>query len=139
MEAEQHPMAPSTMKQLTVLQHFYGLINQVMNYLEEVDPDVEQAGLSRRKVMPDLAHYEQLLYEKRREAMQATLDAFFSRVSLPEASASYKPHTSEEPHTSDKPPASDETQPSMSTDSFTCANVPSPLPSLSDVDDPGIL
>ena len=62
VEAEQHPMAPSMTKQLTVkiLQLFYGLINQAM---EEVDPDVERVGLSRRRMMSDLAHYEHL-YEK---------------------------------------------------------------------------
>ena len=32
-----------------------------------------------------LAQYEQFLYEKRREASQATLDAFFSKASLPDA------------------------------------------------------
>ena len=67
-----------------------------MDYLEEVDPDVEQAGLSRCKVMSNLAHYKQLLYEKRREAAQTTLDAF-SKVSLPEASASDEPPASDEP------------------------------------------
>ena len=62
-----------------ILQHFYGRLNDVMDYLEEVDPDVEQVGLSRRKVMADLAHYEQLLYDEKREATQATPDAFFLR------------------------------------------------------------
>ena len=58
VEAEQHPTASLTTKQLTVkiLQHFYGMLKDVMDYLEEVDPDVERAGLSRRKVMVDLAH-----------------------------------------------------------------------------------
>ena len=75
MGAEQHPTAPSTTKQLTVkiMQHFYGLINQVMDYLEEVNPDIKWAGLSRRKLMSYMAHYEQLLYKKRREATLATL------------------------------------------------------------------
>ena len=89
VEAEQHPTAPSMTKQLTVkiLQCFYGMLNDMMDYLEEVDPDVERAESSRHKVMADLVHYEQLLYEKRREATQATLDVFFSRVSLSEAFA----------------------------------------------------
>ena len=95
----------------------------MLDYLKEVDPDIKWAGLSRRMVMADLVHYEQLLYEKRRKTTQATLDAFFWRVSLPEASAS------------DEPPASDEPQPSTSTGAFTCTNVPSP----SDVDTPGIV
>ena len=33
------------------------LYTDVMDYLEEVDPDIEWAGLPRRKVMADLAHY----------------------------------------------------------------------------------
>ena len=108
VEAQQQPRALSTTKQLIVkiLQRFYGMLNQVMDYLEEVDPDIEQTGLSRRKVMSDLAHYEQLLYKRRAEATQATLDAFFSRALLPEASAS------DEPPISDVPPASDKPQPS---------------------------
>ena len=101
--------------------------------------------------MADLAHYEQLLYEKRREAKQATLDAFFSRVSFPEASASDEPHTSKEPPTSNEPPASEEPptseepqpptskepQPSTSTGRFTHTNVLSP--SSSDIDDLGVI
>ena len=77
--------------------------------------------------MANLAHYEQLLYEKRREAAQSALDAFFRQASLPEASASDKPHASDEP------------QPSTSRGGFTCPNVLSPSPSSSDVDDPGIV
>ena len=44
VEAEQHPTAPSTTKQLIVkiLQRFFGIINQGMDYLQEVDPDVER-------------------------------------------------------------------------------------------------
>ena len=95
VEAEQHPTAPSTTKQsmVKILQRFDGMLNDVMDYLEEADPDVEWGRLSRSKMMADLAHYEHLLYEKRREATQAALDAFFLRVSLPEASASDEPHT----------------------------------------------
>ena len=128
VEAEQHPMAPVT-KQLTmkILQHFIGIMTQELDYLEEVDPDYRRAGLMRRRVMANLAHYKQLLYEKRREATQATLDAFFWKASLPEASASTEPHTSDEP------------QPGPSTGGFTRPNVPSPSPSSSDVDDPGVV
>ena len=45
VKAQQQPPAPSTTKQLTVkiLQRFYGMLNQAMDYLEEVDPDVERA------------------------------------------------------------------------------------------------
>ena len=121
IEAQQQPSAPLTMKQLTVkiLQCFYVKLSDAMNYLEEVDPDVEQAGLARLKVLSDLALYDRMLYDKRREASQANLDAFFSKVSLPEASASDKPPTSEEPTTSDETPASYEPQPSTSTGSST--------------------
>ena len=54
VETEQHPMAPSVTEQLTVkiLQRFYGMLKDVMDYLEEV----KQAGLSRCKVMSYLAH-----------------------------------------------------------------------------------
>ena len=95
------------MKQLTVkiLQHFIREMNRGLDYLEEVDPDYERAGLTRRRVMANLAYYEQLLYEKR-EAAQATLNAFFRKASLPEAS------------TSDEPPASDKPQPGTSTSGF---------------------
>ena len=104
-----------------ILQRFFGIINQGMGYLEKVDPDIEWAGLARRRVMSNLAHYEYLLYEKRREVTQTTLNAFFSRVLLPEASASdelhtgtsEEPYTSKEPTTSDEPPASEETQPGL--------------------------
>ena len=91
VEAEQHPTAPLT-KQLTfkILQRLLGIMNQGLDYLEEVDPDYERAGLTRCRVMVNLAHYVQLLYEKRREAMQATLDAFFRKASLPEASAEHE-------------------------------------------------
>ena len=121
VEAEQYPTAPLTMK---ILQCFSGIMNQGLNYLEEVDPDYEWAGLMKRRVMANLAHYEQLFY-KRREATQATLNAFFRKASLPEASAS------DEPQTSDKP------QPGAFTGGFTRPNVPSP--SLTDVDNPGVV
>ena len=78
------------------------MLNQTMDYLEEIDPNVEQAGLAGCKVAVDLAQYDQLLYEKRRDACQATLDTFFSKASHPEA------------------PASDEPQPSTSTVGLTC-------------------
>ena len=75
--AQQQPTVPSTTKQLTVkiLQRFYRMLNEGMDYLEDVNPDVEWARLSRRKVMSDLDHYEQLLYEKRREATQPILES----------------------------------------------------------------
>ena len=46
-EAEQQPTMPSTMRHLMVktLQRFYTMLSQTMDYLEEIDPDVEQAGL----------------------------------------------------------------------------------------------
>ena len=65
-----------------------------------------------------------MLYKKRREAFQATLDAFFSKASLPEVSAS------------DELPASNEPQPGASTDWFT--SVASSLSS-SDIDNPDIV
>ena len=90
VEAEQHPTAPVTKTlTLSILQRFFGTLNDTLNYLEEVDLDYKQAGLTRHKMLANAAHYEQLLLEKRREAMQATLDSFFRRkTSLPEASAS---------------------------------------------------
>ena len=61
--------------------------------------------------------------EKRKKAMQSTLDRFFKRKpSLPEASAS------------------DEPQPSTFIDDYTRPNVPTPLPfSSSDVNDPDVV
>ena len=127
VENEQHSTAPLT-KQLSmkILQRFLGIMTQGLDYLEEVDPDYQWAGLMRRRVMANLAH-EQLLYEMRREATQATLDAFFRKASLPEASAS------------NEPPTSDEPQLSTSTGFFTCPDVPLPSPSSSDVDNPGVI
>ena len=121
VEAEQHPTAPLT-KQLTtkILKRLLGIINQGLDYLEEVNPDYEQAGFMRRGVMANLALNEQLLYEKR-EATQATLDAVIRKASLPEASAS------------------DEPQPGTSTGGFTRPNVPSPSPLSSNVDKTGVV
>ena len=70
MEAEQHPMVP-LMKQLTmkILQCFTGIKIQGLGYLEEVDPDYKRAELTRRRIVATLAHYEQVVYKKRREAM----------------------------------------------------------------------
>ena len=61
--------------------------------------------------------------------MQFTLDSFFKKKSsLPEASASDEPHTS------------DEAQPSTSTGGYTRPNIPTLLPSpSSDVDDPDVI
>ena len=121
VQAEQQPPAPLTMKHLTVniLHRFYAKLSNAMNYLEEVNLNVESAGLARRKVLSDLALYDQMLYEKKREASQAALDVFFSKVSLPESSAN------------------DEPQPITSTGGFICTNIPSP-PS-SDIDDPDVI
>ena len=111
MEAEQHPTASVTKKlTLSILQRFLGMLNDTLDYLEEVDPDYERAGLARRRMLASAAYYEQLL-EKRREATQATLDSFFRRkASLPEASGS------------------DEPQPGTSTGGCTRPNVSLPLP-----------
>ena len=80
VEAEQHPTAP-LMKQLTVpiLQRFFGMLNDMLDYLEEVDPDHKRAGLTRRKVMAYLAHYEQVLFQKRKASIQSTLDSWFKK------------------------------------------------------------
>ena len=120
MEAQQQPMAPLTKKHLTVknLQRFYAKLNNAMDYLEEIDRNVERTGLSRRRVAAELAQYDQLLYEKKRDACQATLNSFLSKASCPEAPASDKPH------------------PSTSTGGFTCIT-PSSL--ASNVDDPDVV
>ena len=78
----------------------------------------------------NLAQYEQHLCEKRRGATQATLDVFFRKASLPEASASDTPPTSEELPTSNEP------LPGTSTGEFTHATL-SPLSS--DADDPDVV
>ena len=122
VEVEQYPMATLT-KQLTmsILQRFFGMLNEALDYLDEVDHDYERAGLTRRRMLANAAHYEQLLHKKRREATQPILDSFFRReTSLPEAS------TSEDPHTSDEPPANDEPQTGTSTGGYTRPNVSSP-------------
>ena len=71
--------------------------------------------------MKIMAYYEDLLSEKRRKAMQSTLDRFFrnKKSSLPKASATDEPLTSDEP------------QPGTSTGRYTSPNVPSSLPPLS--------
>ena len=59
VEAEQHPTAPVTKTlTLSILQHFFGTLNDTLNYLEEVDLDYEQAGLTRHKMLANAAHYE---------------------------------------------------------------------------------
>ena len=73
---------------LSILQRFFGMLNKTLDYLEEVNPDYKWAGLARRMMRADAAHYEQLLLEKRREATEATLDFSSSRnVSLPPSSS----------------------------------------------------
>ena len=67
MGAKQHPMAPPKMT-VKILQGFFGLLNQKLDYIE-MDPDYEWAGLTRHRMLAEAAHYEHLLYEKRREAM----------------------------------------------------------------------
>ena len=69
VQAEQHPMAPLT-KQLTlsILQRFFGMLNEVLDYLEEVDPNYERLGLTKCWMLASATHYKQLLLEKRREA-----------------------------------------------------------------------
>ena len=118
-------MAASTTKHQTVksLQRFFGTVNLAMDYLEEIDPNVKRAGLMRHKVAAVLPQDYQLLYEKRRDKSLATLDAFFSKASLLEASAS------------DEPPTRDEPQPGMSTGGFACVTSVS---SSSDTDDPDV-
>ena len=66
MEAEQHPTAPQP-KQMAVkiLQDFYGLLNQALDYME-MDPDNERVGLVRRRMLAEASCYEHLLCEKRR-------------------------------------------------------------------------
>ena len=129
VEAEQHPTAPVTKKMtVKIPQRFFGLLHQALDYIDQTNPDYKRAELTRRRMLAETAHYKQLLYEKRREAMQSTLSSFFKRkTSLPEASAS------KEPLTSDKP------QPSTSTGGYICPNVPMPLPSSSDVDNPDVV
>ena len=68
--------------------------------MEEMDPDYERSGITRCKMLAAASHYEQMLCEKRRKAMQSTLDRFFKKKkksSFPEASGSNEPHTTEEP------------------------------------------
>ena len=120
MEAEQNPTAPPTKMMVKILQVFYGLLNQALDYMEEMDPDNEQAGLKRRRMVAQASHYEQLLYEKKRQAMQSTLDSFFKRKApLSQASVSDKP------------------QPGTSTGGYTRPNVSSL--SSSDLDDPDVI
>ena len=70
-------MPPTKQLTMSIQQRFFGMLN----YLEEVDPDYKRAGPTRRsRMLANDAYYEQLLlYEKRRKATQATLDAFFKR------------------------------------------------------------
>ena len=119
MEAEQYPTASMT-KQMTIkiLQGFYTLLNKTLEYKEEMDPDYERSGVTRRRMLAAASHCEQMLYEKRRKTMQSTLDRFFKKKSsLRETSASNEPH------------------PGTSTGSYTHPHVTPLLPSSSDVDD----
>ena len=77
-EAEQHPTEPLTKQMIIdILQAFHSLLNQTMDYMGNIDPDYERAGLNRRRVMAVPAYYEDLLQEKSKKAMQSTLDSFF--------------------------------------------------------------
>ena len=75
VEAEQHPTAPMT-KQMTIeiLQGLQLLLNQTMDYMENMDSDYEKAGLNRQRVMANLAHYKDLK-QKRKKPKQSTLDS----------------------------------------------------------------
>ena len=90
-----------------------------MDCIENIDPDFERSGLKRQQVMEIMAYYEDLLSEKRRKAMQSTLDHFFKKKksSLPGSSATDEPLTNYEP------------QPGTSAGVYTLPNVPSSSPS----------
>ena len=136
VEAGQQPTAPQT-KEMTIdiLQGFHGLLRQTMDHVKNMDPNFKKSGLKRHQVIEIMACYEDLLSEKRRKAMQSTLDQFFKKKKPSLSVAS----------------ASDEPQPGTSTGSYTRPNVLSlspspplllPLPpsssSSSDVDDPDV-
>ena len=74
--------SPLATKQLTVknLQEFQRRINSALSYLEEIDPNVERSGMVRRKITAACTQYDQLLYEKRRDAQQSRIDTFFRRT-----------------------------------------------------------
>ena len=55
-----------------------------MDYMEDIDLNVERARITRRKMTSLMAQYKQLIFEKRRDASQAKLDAFFRRPLLDE-------------------------------------------------------
>ena len=92
-------------------------MNSFLDFLEEIDPNVERSGLVRRKVTAVCAPYEQLLYEKRRDAQQSRIDKFFLRT--PRQSFS-------------------EDEPGPSTSSSFTATTPAATPhgDSSDIDDP---
>ena len=141
VEAGQQPAAPQTKAMMIeVLQGFYMLLHQTLEYLENMDPDCERSELIKRKMLADVAYYEDLLSQKRRKPMQSTLNSWFKKrkPSSSEAPTSNEPQVIEEPLTSDEP------QPSTSTGGYTCPNVPLPsllplLSSSSDVDDPDVI
>ena len=84
VEAEQLPTAP-LIKQMTVtiLQGFYALLHNTLDYMEEMDPDYEWLGLKRCRVLDELSCYEHLLHEKRRASMQSTLDSWVKKKNPP--------------------------------------------------------
>ena len=67
-----------SMMHLTVknLQELFEMFNGTMDYMEDLNPNVEPTGITRHKVTAFMAQYEQLPSEKRRDANQAKLDTF---------------------------------------------------------------
>ena len=137
VEAGQQPSVPQT-KYMTIeiLKEFNGLLHKTLDFMENMDLDFERSGLKRRQTMDIMAYYEDLLSEKRRKAMQTTLDRFFMKKKSFLLDAS----------------TSDEPQPGTSSGGYAHPNVPlsspllspSPLPvplpsSSSDVNNLGII
>ncbi|KAK4316353.1 hypothetical protein Pmani_012482 [Petrolisthes manimaculis] len=105
-----------------------------MDVLDTNDPNVERAGLTYRRVMQVVGCYKELLSEKRRDAHQTTLHAYFS--SKTSDSDESQPSTSRQqtllpPFTSD----SDESQPSTSRQHLPPINSPTPPPPDSEEED----
>ena len=61
------------------LQELFKMFNSTMDYMEDIDPNVEWAGITRCKMTALMAQYEQLLFGKRRDASQVKLGTFFRR------------------------------------------------------------
>ena len=59
VEAGQQPAAPQMKAMMIeVLQGFYTLLHQTLAYMENMDPDCEQSGLIKHKMLADAAYYE---------------------------------------------------------------------------------